>query len=42
MRIGYVEMETSERAQAAINRLSMTRYDDVVISVSRVCQKGSA
>ena len=35
-RTGYVEMETGEQAQAAINRLNMTQYDDVVISVSRI------
>ena len=35
-RSAYVEMETSDQAQAAINRLNMTQYDDVVISVSRV------
>ena len=35
LRTGYVEMETSEQAQAAIDRLNMTQYDDVVISVSR-------
>ena len=35
-RTGYVEMETSEQAQAAINRLNMTQFDDVVISVSRI------
>ena len=35
-RSGFVEMETSDQAQAAINRLNMTQYDDVVISVSRV------
>ena len=41
-RSGYVEMETSDQAQAAINRLNMTQYDDVVISVSKVRQKQSA
>jgi RNA recognition motif-containing protein len=35
-RSGYVEMETNDQAQAAINRLNMTQYDDVVISVSRI------
>ena len=35
-RTGLVEMETGEQAQAAINRLNMTQYDDVVISVSRI------
>jgi hypothetical protein len=29
-------METNDQAQAAINRLNMTQYDDVVISVSRI------
>ena len=41
-RTGYVEMETSEQAQAAINRLNMTQFDDVVISVSRIRLKRSA
>ena len=41
-RCGYVEMETGDQAQAAINRLNMTQYDDVVISVSRVREKHSA
>jgi cold-inducible RNA-binding protein len=41
-RSGFVEMETSDQAQAAINRLNMTQYDDVVISVSRVHLKQSA
>jgi RNA recognition motif-containing protein len=41
-RSGYVEMETSDQAQAAINRLNMTQYDDVVISVSRIHLKHSA
>ena len=35
-RTGYVEMETNEQAQAAINRLNMTQYDDVVISVCKI------
>ena len=42
MRSGYVEMETSDQAQVAINRLNMTQYDDVVISVSRIRLKQSA
>ena len=41
-RSGYVEMETGDQAQAAINRLNMTQYDDVVISVSRTGLKQSA
>ena len=41
-RSAFVEMETSDQAQAAINRLNMTQYDDVVISVSRVRLKQSA
>ena len=41
-RTGYVEMESSEQAQAAIDRLNMTQYDDVVISVSRFRLKHSA
>ena len=41
-RAGYVEMESSEQAQAAINRLNMTQYEDVVISVSRFRLKHSA
>lgn len=41
-RSGYVEMETSDQAQAAINGLNMTQYDDVVISVSRIHLKHSA
>ena len=41
-RTGYLEMETSEHAQAAIARLNMTQYDDVVISVSRVHVKNIA
>ena len=41
-RSGFVEMETSDQAQAAINRLNMTQYDDVVISVSRIRLKQSA
>jgi RNA recognition motif-containing protein len=41
-RSGFVEMETSDQAQAAINRLNMTQYDDVVISVSKVRLKQSA
>ena len=41
-RSGFVEMETSDQAQVAINRLNMTQYDDVVISVSRVHLKQSA
>lgn len=41
-RSGYVEMETSDQAQAAINRLNMTQYDEVVISVSRIRLKLSA
>jgi RNA recognition motif-containing protein len=41
-RSGYVEMETDDQAQAAINRLNMTQYDDVVISVSRIRPKSSA
>jgi len=42
IRSGFVEMETSDQAQAAINRLNMTQYDDVVISVSRIRLKKSA
>ena len=41
-RSGYVEMETSDQAQTAINRLNMTQYDDVVISVGRMRLKQSA
>ena len=41
-RSGYVEMETGDQAQAAINRLNMTQYDDVVISVSKIRLKQSA
>jgi len=41
-RTGYVEMETAEQAQAAINRLNMTQFEDVVISVSRIRLKNSA
>jgi cold-inducible RNA-binding protein len=41
-RSGYVEMETSDQAQTAINWLNMTQYDDVVISVSRIHLKHSA
>ena len=41
-RSGYVEMESADQAQAAINRLNMTQYDDVVISVSRIHLKQSA
>ena len=41
-RSGYVEMESDDQAQAAINRLNMTQYDDVVISVSRMRLKQSA
>ncbi len=41
-RSGYVEMETSDQAQAAIDRLNMTQHDDVVISVSRTALKHSA
>lgn len=32
-RSGLVEMESGAEAQAAIDRLNMTLYDDVVISV---------
>ena len=42
MRSGYVEMETEDQAQAAINRLNMTQYDDVVISVCKIRLKHSA
>jgi cold-inducible RNA-binding protein len=35
-RSGYVEMETTGEAQAAINRLNMTQYEDMVISVYKV------
>lgn len=35
-RSGLVEMESGIEAQAAINRLNMTQYDDVVISVYKV------
>jgi cold-inducible RNA-binding protein len=41
-RFGHVELETSDQAQAAIDRLNLTQYDDVVISVSRVRLKHSA
>ena len=41
-RSGYVEMETDDQAQAAINRLNMTQYGDVEISVSRMRLKQSA
>lgn len=40
-RSGYVEMETGDQAQAAINRLNMTQYDDAIISVSRIPIKQS-
>jgi RNA recognition motif-containing protein len=32
-RSGYVEIESGTEAQAAIDRLNMTQYDDMVISV---------
>ena len=41
-RSGFVEMETSDQAQIAINRLNMTQYDDVVISVGRIRLKERA
>ena len=41
-RSGYVEMDSDDQAQAAINRLNMTQYDDMVISVSRMRLKESA
>jgi RNA recognition motif-containing protein len=41
-RSGFVEMETSDQAQSAMDRLNMTQYDDVVISVNRVRQKHGA
>jgi len=41
-RSGHVEMETDDQAQAAINRLNMSQYDDAVISVSRIRMKHSA
>ena len=41
-RSGFVELETNDQAQEAINRLNMTQYDDVVISVSRIRLKQSA
>ena len=41
-RSGYVEMETDDQAEAAINRLNMTQFDDVVISVRRIRLKQSA
>jgi len=41
-RSAFIEMETGAEAQAAINQLNMTQYDDVVISVYRVRLKQSA
>jgi len=41
-RFGYVEMETENQAQAAINRFNMTQYEDVVISVCKFRLKHSA
>lgn len=35
-RSGLLEMESGVEAQAAIDRLNMTQYDDVVISVYKV------
>ena len=35
-RSGVIEMESKAEAQAAIDRLNMTQYDDMVISVYRV------
>ena len=35
-RSGLVEMRTPAEAQAAINRLNMTLYDDAIISVYRI------
>lgn len=35
-RFGLVEMESGVEAQAAIDRLNMTQYDDAVISVYKV------
>ena len=34
-RSGHVEMETVDQAQAAINRLNRSQYDDVVIFVRK-------
>ena len=41
-RSAHVEMGTSEEAQAAINRLNMTQYDNLVICVNRVRLKHRA
>jgi len=35
-RFGLVEMESGVEAQAAIDRLNLTQYDDTVISVYKV------
>lgn len=35
-RFAHIEMANMAEAQAAINRLNLTQYDDVVMSVSRV------
>jgi RNA recognition motif-containing protein len=34
-RFGLVEMESEAEARAAIGRLNMTQYDDMVVSVSK-------
>lgn len=41
-RSGLVEMESGVEAQAAIDRLNMSQYDDVVISVYKVRLEKSA
>jgi RNA recognition motif-containing protein len=41
-RSGLIEMENDLEAQAAIDRLNMTLYDDVVISVYRARLNKSA
>jgi RNA recognition motif-containing protein len=35
-RFAHIEMATPAEAQAAINQLNMTQYDEVVMSVSKV------
>lgn len=41
-RSGLVEMACSEEAQAAIDRLNMTQYDETIISVYKVRLDNSA
>jgi RNA recognition motif-containing protein len=35
-RFGIVEMANDAEARAAINRLNMTQYDEVIMSVSKI------